>query len=282
MKTFLLLVLVALMALIAVDRGRIYVRDPLATVYITGASQGGKTNAPASVKSGLHPGGKSDARVSGKSEVPALGKSSPRQSGGSSQSQGVVTESMQSAMEEQIQSGAVIVPAGSGSSVPSESGQRQNSATELLQGSKVTGQLQSGVSGVMQAAKVEQVQREVSGLLQSVDSGLLQGSGGDGRQSGVQVFVSASGDVLLWRDAEPGAYRILVQGWNKAPGTPLRLTCLRWMVCLADTEHPPTIAMDWTGNSGRRKGKYDPKVSMSGHEVSFVNGDGATVRVELR
>jgi hypothetical protein len=277
MKTFLLLVLVALLALIAVNRGRIYVRDPLATVYITGASQGGKTNAPASVKSGLHPGGKSDARASGKSEVPARGKSSPRQSGGSNQSQGVVTESMQSAMEEQIQSGGVIVPSESGNS-----GQRPNAASDLLQTGNVTGQLQSGVSGVMQAAKVEQVQSEVSGLLQGMDFGLLQGSGKDGRQSGVQVFVSASGDVLLWRDAQPGSYRILVQGWNKAPGTPMRLTCLRWMVCLADAEHPPTIAMDWIGNSGRRKGKYDPRVTMTGREVSFVNGDGATVRVELR
>jgi hypothetical protein len=273
-KAFLLFALMTLLALIVVNRGRIYVRDPLAAVYIT--------NAPASVKSGLHPGGKSDARANGNAEVLRSGKSNPRRSGGASQNQGVVTESMQSAMEEQIQSGAVIVPVGSGNSVPSESGQRQNAATELLQGSKVTGQLQSGVSGVLQAVKAEQVQSEVSGLLQGVDSGLLQGSGKDGRQSGVQVFVNASGDVLLWRDAQPGAYRILVQAWNKVPGTPMRLTCLRWMVCLADADHPPTIAMDWTGNSGRRKGKYDPRVSMSGREVSFVDGDGATVRVELR
>jgi hypothetical protein len=273
-KTFLLLVLVVLLALIVVDRGRIYVRDPLAAVYITKAGASGKSD--------LHSGGKSDVRANGKSEVPARGKPSPRQGGGSSQSQGVVTESMQSAMEEQIQSGAVIVPAGSGNPVPSESGQRQNAATELLQGSKVTGQLQSGVSSVLQASKADQAQSEVSGLLQGMDSGLLQGSGKDGRQSGVQVFVNASGDVLLWRDAEPGAYRILVQGWNKAPGKPMRLTCLRWMVCLAEADHPSTIAMDWTGNSGRHKGKYDPHVSLSGREVSFVNGDGAKVRVELR
>ncbi len=185
-------------------------------------------------------------------------------------------------MDEQIQSGAVIVPAASGSSVPSESSQRQNAATELLQGSKATGQLQSAVSGVMQAAKADQVQSEGSGLLQGMDFGLLQGSGKDGRQSGVQVFVNAAGDVLLWQEAGPGAYRILVQGWNKAPGTPVRLICLRWMVCLTDADRAATIPLDWTGNSGRRKGKYDPRVSMSGREVTFVNGDGATVRVELR
>jgi hypothetical protein len=271
-----------LLALIVVGRRRLYVRDPLATVYITKAGASGKYD--------LHPSGKSDARQSGKSAVPQSGKFSSRQSGksserqsvGSTQSQGVVTESMQSAMEEQMQSGGVIVPQQSGNSVPSESVQRQNAATELLQGSKATGQLQSGVSGVLQAAKVEQMQSEVSGLLQKGGSGLLQGSGKDGRQSGVQVFVNASGDVLLWRDEEPGAYRILVQGWNKAPGTPARLSCLRWMVCLTDADHPATLPIDWTGNSGRGKGKYDPHVSMSGRAVSFVNGDGTTMRVELR
>jgi hypothetical protein len=273
-KKILLLMLLVVIALVAVNRGRIYVRDPLAAVYITNARQSGK--------SGMNQSGRSDARASGMSEALPSGKSSPRQSGGASQSQGVVTESLQSAMDEQIQSGAVIVPAASGSSVPSESGQRQNAAAELLQGSKATGQLQSGVSGVMQAAKADQVQREVSGLLQGMDSVLLQGSGKDGRQSGVQVFVNAAGDVLLWQEAEPGAYRILVQGWNKAPGTPVRLICLRWMVCLADADRAATIPMDWTGNSGRHKGKYDPRVSMTGRGVSFVNGDGATVRVELR
>lgn len=274
MKAFLLLVLLVVIALVAVNRRRIYVRDPLAAVTITNARQSGK--------SGMNQSGQAGARASGMSEVPPSGKSSPQQSGGASQSQGVVTESLQSAMDEQIQSGAVIVPAASGSSVPSESGQRQNAAAELLQGSKATGQLQSGVSGVMQAAKADQVQSEVSSLLQGMDVGLLQGSGKDGRQSGVQVFVNAAGDVLLWRDAQPGAFRILVQAWNKAPGTPVRLICLRWMVCLADADHPAIIPVDWTGNSGRHKGKYDPHVSMSGREVSFVNGDGMTVRVELR
>jgi len=266
MKAFLLLVLVVLLALIAVNRRRIFVRDPLATVY----------------KSDLHQGGKTNARQSGKSSLRQSGKSSLRQSGTPNQSQDVVTESMQSAMAEQVQSGAVIVPTASGSSVPSESGQRQNAATELLQGSKATGQLQSGVSGVQQAAKADLMQSEVSGLLQRMDSGLLQGSGKDGRQSGVQVFVNAAGDVLLWQEAEPGAFRILVQAWNKAPGTPVRLICLRWMVCLTDADRAATIPMDWTGNSGRHKGKYNPRVSMISREVSFVNGDGATVRVELR
>ncbi len=104
----------------------------------------------------------------------------------------------------------------------------------------------------------------------------------DVKQDGVQVFVNSTRDVLLWQDAEPEAYRILVQGWDKAPGTPMRLTCLRWLVCLTDADHPATIAMDWAGNSGRHKGKYEPRVSMTGREVSFLDGDGAAMRVELK
>jgi len=171
-----------------------------------------------------------------------------------------VTESLQSAMDEQIQSGAVIVPTASGSSVPSESGQRQNAATELLQGSKAAGQLQSGVSGVLQAAKADQVQSKVSGLLQGMDFGLLQDSGKDGGRAVCRSLSTPPATFFCGGDAEPVGYRILVQAWNKAPGTPMRMTCLRWMVCLTDADRAATIPMDWTGNSGRHKGKYDPHV----------------------
>jgi hypothetical protein len=267
-KTFLLLVLVALLALIAVNRRRIYVRDPLATVY--------RTNARQNKKSEPFQSGRSSAREDRTSELTG--------SGNSNQSQGVVTESLQSAMDEQVQSGRVMVPHQSGSS-----DQSQNEVTEPLQKS---------VSGVLQAEKVDQLQKGVTklldsgeagvrksglaGLLQSVDSGLPQGGGKDGRQSGVQVFVSAAGDVLLWQDAQPGGYRILLQSWNKLPGTPMRLTCIRWIVCLADADHASTIPLDWTGNSGRGRGRYDPQVTMSGRRVTFVDGAGALMRVELR
>lgn len=99
----------------------------------------------------------------------------------------------------------------------------------------------------------------------------------DVKQSGVQVFINYSNDVLLWRDAEPGAYRILVQGWNKMPGTPAVLKCIRYMACLADGDQASTVPLAW---SGRRQ--YDPKVTMTNREVSFVGGDGSVVRVELR
>jgi len=95
-------------------------------------------------------------------------------------------------------------------------------------------------------------------------------------QSGVQVFLNYSNDVLLERDQEPGAYRTLVQGWNKMPGTPVVLRCLRWMICLADADQAATFPIEWSG-----KGKYEPGVAMTSREVSFVDGDGASVRVTL-
>ena len=275
MKTFLLLVLVALLALIAVNRGRIYVRDPLATVYRIDAKQSGKT--------GVEQSGRSSAREDRGAEVSQIGKSNLSQGGSSNQSHGVVTESLQRGSSNQSHGVETEYLRGG------NAGQSQDEVTEPLQKS---------VSGVLQAERVDQLQKGVTkvldsgeagvrksglaGLLQSVDSGLPQGGGKDGRQSGVQVFVSAAGDVLLWQDAQPGGYRILVQSWNKLPGTPMRLTCIRWIVCLADADHASTIPLDWTGNSGRGRGKYDPQVTMSGRRVNFVDGAGATMRVELR
>lgn len=104
----------------------------------------------------------------------------------------------------------------------------------------------------------------------------------DVQQSGVQVFVSLSGDVLLWRDGEPGEYRTLLQAWNMMPGIPFRLTCLRWMACLTDADHASIIPLNWNGNSGKGKGRYDPNVSMTGGKVTYMDADGDTMRVELR
>src|ERR1700735_633814 len=79
------------------------------------------------------------------------------------------------------------------------------------------------------------------------------------KQSGVQVFMNYSNDVLVEQDAG----RTLVQGWNKMPGTPADLTCLRWMACMTDAVHAGTLPVEWSG-----KGKYDPQVAMTGREVS--------------
>jgi len=104
----------------------------------------------------------------------------------------------------------------------------------------------------------------------------------DAKQSEVQVFVNASGDVLLWHDVEPGEYRTLVQAWNQLPGIPYRLTCLHWMACLSDADHASTIPLNWNDSRGKGKGKYDPMVSMTGGEVTYMDADGETMRAELR
>jgi hypothetical protein len=99
----------------------------------------------------------------------------------------------------------------------------------------------------------------------------------DVKQSGVQVFINYANDVLLAQDAKPGAYQVLVQGWNQMPGMPGILKCIRWMACLADADHATTFPIEWNG-----KGKYDPRVAMTSREVSFVDGAGAAMRIALR
>ena len=99
----------------------------------------------------------------------------------------------------------------------------------------------------------------------------------DVKQSGVEVFINYSSDVLLERDGDSGSYWTLLQGWNRMPGTPMLLKCLRWMVCLTDADHATAVPTEWSG-----KGKYNPRVAMTSAEVSFADGDGATMQVELR
>ena len=51
-------------------------------------------------------------------------------------------------------------------------------------------------------------------------------------QSGVQVYMNYSDEILIEQDAEPNPYRILLQDWNPMPGTPLELHCLIWTACM--------------------------------------------------
>jgi len=97
------------------------------------------------------------------------------------------------------------------------------------------------------------------------------------KQDGVEVYQNYSNDILLIKEDDPGADRILVQEWNQMPATPERLTCIHWMACLTDADRAAATPLAWTG-----KGKYDPKVTMTNRTVSFVDGDGAAMRVELR
>ena len=97
------------------------------------------------------------------------------------------------------------------------------------------------------------------------------------KQDGVQIYINNLSDVLLIKEGDPGGYRILLQGWDQAPGAPVRLNCVHWMACMTEADNAPIVAM--TGNG---PGPYDPKVTMSDREVSFVDGTGAKIRVMLR
>jgi hypothetical protein len=46
---------------------------------------------------------------------------------------------------------------------------------------------------------------------------------------------------------------------------------------MTDADQASAIPLAWTG-----KGKYDPKVFMTTREVSFVDANASTVRIELR
>ncbi len=72
------------------------------------------------------------------------------------------------------------------------------------------------------------------------------------RQPGAQVFINYSYDILLVKNDDPGAYTILA-------------------------DRAPIIPMDWKG-----KGRYDPQVTMTSRQVSFVAADGSKVLVALR
>ncbi len=115
----------------------------------------------------------------------------------------------------------------------------------------------------------------------------------DVKQSGVEVFINYSNDVLLEQEAPPAPYRILIQDWNKMPGTPMTITCLHWTACLTEADKTPTIPLTSSVKSGpptsdparrgdKSKAKYDPKVFMTSREVTFIDADASAVRIDLR
>ena len=105
----------------------------------------------------------------------------------------------------------------------------------------------------------------------------------DAQQSGVEVFINDSHDVLLEQDTALGNYYILVQHWNQTPGTPMVLKCIRWMACLTDAEHAQSYPLIYKAQQNHAKHPApQPEVSMTDREVSFVDAAGAKTRVVLR
>jgi|SRR5665213_2119623 len=97
------------------------------------------------------------------------------------------------------------------------------------------------------------------------------------QQSGVEVYFNFSNDILLQQNyGDRAPSRTIVQQWDKMPGTPTSLTCLRFMACLSPADHVPMAPISPDGKSG-----YDPKVTMEGHLITFMDAAGAQVKVEL-
>lgn len=92
-----------------------------------------------------------------------------------------------------------------------------------------------------------------------------------------QVYINYSNDVLLERDDQKTGYGILVQNWNRIPGTPGTLQCIHWMACMTDADHATMLPLDHTG-----PGAYDPRTKMTSTSVAFVDGEGRAVEVKLR
>jgi hypothetical protein len=90
------------------------------------------------------------------------------------------------------------------------------------------------------------------------------------RQEGVRVYINYSNDVLLERPGDELPYR-MVQHWNKTPGVPQLLTCMRAMVCWSDHDQATLVPL---GSAGA--------TTMSDREVSFSQRDGSVLRVTLR
>jgi hypothetical protein len=95
------------------------------------------------------------------------------------------------------------------------------------------------------------------------------------QQAEYRVYQNYFNDILVENVA--GNQRYLVQardGVPLVPGRPVHLQCLRGMACLTETNFAPTIPLGGPG--------YAPMVEMTSVYVSYVDGDGAAVRVALR
>ena len=89
---------------------------------------------------------------------------------------------------------------------------------------------------------------------------------------GAEVYINFSNDMVVQEPRPPNRY--IVQHWNLRPGVPQRLSCVRWMFCWTEADRAESVPLGGNG--------YQGMVQMSSHEVSFVDGSGAPVRVTLR
>jgi len=91
-------------------------------------------------------------------------------------------------------------------------------------------------------------------------------------QEGTRLYINYSNDVLV-EDAAQHQF-VLVQGWSTLPGVPQHLFCLTGMVCLTDADRAAVFPAEGAGGK--------TPAAMSAKEVTFMDGTGGKIRVELR
>ena len=91
-------------------------------------------------------------------------------------------------------------------------------------------------------------------------------------EDGTRVYINYSNDALV-EDSVQHQF-VLVQGWNGLPGVPQHLFCVTGLVCWTDADKAAVFPVEGVGGKTR--------ALMSAKEVTFVDGAGAAVRVELR
>ncbi len=62
------------------------------------------------------------------------------------------------------------------------------------------------------------------------------------KEPGAQVYINYSNDVLL-ENNNPPAYATLIQKAQPV-GTPKKLYCIQWLVCMAEAYPAPLVALD--------------------------------------
>ncbi|GAC1360744.1 MAG: hypothetical protein NVSMB3_08770 [Acidobacteriaceae bacterium] len=87
--------------------------------------------------------------------------------------------------------------------------------------------------------------------------------------SDARIFINYSNDVLVQEDR--GRQMLLVQHYNRLPGSPSGLTCLQGMLCLT----PSDQAVPGAADSAKQ-------ADMSDREVSFTDALGSRVHVRIR
>ena len=92
------------------------------------------------------------------------------------------------------------------------------------------------------------------------------------RVAGARVYINYANDVLV-EDPKRNE-RYLIQTWNRMPGVPKSLNCIRGMVCWTESDHAESAPLGGVG--------YQPSVAMSNRQVTFVDGQGEPFKVTLR